>query len=289
MRYLDALPEKGNVNTGHAYRDLEWEKIVLDLTREMGIGAQFGGKYFCHDVRVIRLPRHGASLPIGIGVSCSADRQVLGKINRDGIFLEKLEPNPSQFLPDINLNDVSEDIINIDLNQPMKIILEQLDKYEVKTRVSLTGPLIVARDIAHAKLLERLNKKGSLPDYIKNHPVYYAGPAKTPEGMASGSFGPTTAGRMDAYVDKFQEHNGSMIMLAKGNRSKQVTDACKKYGGFYLGTIGGTAAKVALDCIKKIEVLEFSELGMEAVWKIEVENFPAFIVIDNKGNDFFKN
>ena len=289
MRYLDALPKKGNVNTGHAYRDLEWEKIVLDLTREMGIGAQFGGKYFCHDVRVIRLPRHGASLPIGIGVSCSADRQVLGKINRDGIFLEKLETNPSQFLPDINLNDVSEDVINIDLNQPMKGILEQLDKYEVKTRVSLTGPLIVARDIAHAKLLERLNKKGSLPDYIKNHPVYYAGPAKTPEGMASGSFGPTTAGRMDAYVDKFQEHNGSMIMLAKGNRSKQVTDACKKYGGFYLGTIGGTAAKVALDCIKKIEVLEFSELGMEAVWKIEVENFPAFIVIDNKGNDFFKN
>jgi len=288
MRYLDGLPNKGDPNSGHAYRDLEWEKIILELTRQMGIGAQFGGKYFCHDVRVIRLPRHGASLPIGIGVSCSADRQVLGKINKNGIFLEKLETDPGQFLPEIDTEELSEEIIKIDLNQPMEKILNQLNSCEIKSRLSLTGPLIVARDIAHAKLLERLNNEGNLPDYIKNHPVYYAGPAKTPLGMASGSFGPTTAGRMDAYVDKFQENGGSMVMLAKGNRSAQVRQACHKHGGFYLGTIGGTAAKVALDCIKKIEVLEYPELGMEAVWKIEVIDFPAFVVIDNKGNDFFK-
>jgi len=254
----------------------------------MGIGAQFGGKYFCHDVRVIRLPRHGASLPIGIGVSCSADRQVLGKINKNGIFLEKLETDPGQFLPEVENRELSEEIIKVDLNQSMKKILNQLNTCKIKSRLSLTGPLIVARDIAHAKLLEKLNNEGTLPDYIKNHPVYYAGPAKTPSGMASGSFGPTTAGRMDAYVDRFQENGGSMVMLAKGNRSTQVREACHKHGGFYLGTIGGTAAKVALDCIKKIEVLEYPELGMEAVWKIEVEDFPAFVVIDNKGNDFFK-
>jgi fumarate hydratase class I len=253
----------------------------------MGIGAQFGGKYFCHDVRVIRLPRHGASLPIGIGVSCSADRQILGKINKDGIFVEKLEKEPSKYLPDVSLDEISEDVTEIDLNQPMKNILEQLNDCKIKKRVNLSGPMIVARDIAHAKLLQRLDKDGELPNYIKDHPVYYAGPAKTPKGMASGSFGPTTAGRMDAYVDKFQENGGSMVMLAKGNRSKQVKEACQKHGGFYLGTIGGTAAKVALDCIKKIEVLEYPELGMEAVWKIEVKNFPAFVVIDNKGNDFF--
>jgi len=287
MRYLDNLPTAGNLKSGHAYRDLEWEKIILDLTREMGIGAQFGGKYFCHDVRVIRLPRHGASLPIGIGVSCSADRQILGKINKDGIFVEKLETEPSKYLPDVNLDEISEDVTEIDLNQPMKNILEQLNDCKIKKRVNLSGPMIVARDIAHAKLLQRLDKDGELPNYIKDHPVYYAGPAKTPKGMPSGSFGPTTAGRMDAYVDKFQENGGSMVMLAKGNRSKQVKEACQKHGGFYLGTIGGTAAKVALDCIKKIEVLEYPELGMEAVWKIEVKNFPAFVVIDNKGNDFF--
>ncbi|MDC1209825.1 fumarate hydratase [Pseudomonadota bacterium] len=288
MRYLDNLPTKGDPKTGHAFRDIEWEKTVLEMTRQMGIGAQFGGKYFCHDVRVIRLPRHGASLPIGIGVSCSADRQVLGKINKDGIFLEKLETDPGQFLPEVNIDDLSDEIIKIDLNQSMGKILSQLNDCEIKSRVSLTGPLIVARDIAHAKLLERLKNEGNLPDYIKNHPVYYAGPAKTPKGMASGSFGPTTAGRMDAYVDTFQENGGSMVMLAKGNRSAQVRDSCKKHGGFYLGTIGGTAAKVALDCIKKIEILEYEELGMEAVWKIEVEDFPAFVVMDNKGNDFFK-
>ena len=287
MRYLDNLPKAGNLKSGHAYRDLEWEKIILDLTREMGVGAQFGGKYFCHDVRVIRLPRHGASLPIGIGVSCSADRQILGKINKDGIFVEKLETEPSKYLPDVNLDEISEDVTDIDLNQPMKNILEQLNECKIKKRVNLSGPMIVARDIAHAKLLQRLDEDGKLPNYIKDHPVYYAGPAKTPKGMPSGSFGPTTAGRMDAYVDKFQENGGSMVMLAKGNRSKQVKEACKKHGGFYLGTIGGTAAKVALDCIKKIEVLEYPELGMEAVWKIEVKNFPAFVVIDNKGNDFF--
>ena len=290
MRYLDELPNKGNHKSGHAYRDLEWEKIVLKMTQEMGIGAQFGGKYFCHDVRVIRLPRHGASLPIGIGVSCSADRQILGKINKNGIFVEKLETDPAKFLPDTDLKDLSsEKVVEIDLKKSMPQILDQLNKCEIKTRVSLSGPLIVARDMAHAKLLEKLDKEGSLPSYIKDHPVYYAGPAKTPKGMASGSFGPTTAGRMDAYVEKFQRNGGSMVMLAKGNRSPKVRDACNRYGGFYLGTIGGTAAKVALDCIKKIEVLEYPELGMEAIWKIEVENFPAFVVIDNKGNDFFKN
>ncbi len=287
MRYLDNLPKVGNIKSGHAYRDLEWEKIILDMTREMGVGAQFGGKYFCHDVRVVRLPRHGASLPIGIGVSCSADRQILGKINKNGVFIEKLETEPSKYLPDVNLDEISEDVTEIDLNQPMKNILEQLNDCEIKKRVNLSGPMIVARDIAHAKLLQRLDEDGELPNYIKDHPVYYAGPAKTPKGMPSGSFGPTTAGRMDAYVDKFQENDGSMVMLAKGNRSKQVKEACKKHGGFYLGTIGGTAAKVALDCIKKIEVLEYPELGMEAIWKIEVKNFPAFVVIDNKGNDFF--
>ena len=289
MRYLDNLPKVGNLKSGHAYRDLIWEKKILDLTRKMGVGAQFGGKYFCHDVRVIRLPRHGASLPIGIGVSCSADRQILGKINKDGIFVEKLETEPSKYLPDVNLDEISEDVTEIDLNQPMKNILEQLNDCKIKKRVNLSGPMIVARDIAHAKLLQRLDKDGDLPNYIKDHPVYYAGPAKTPKGMSSGSFGPTTAGRMDAYVDKFQENGGSMVMLAKGNRSKQVKEACQKHGGFYLGTIGGTAAKVALDCIKKIEVLEYPELGMEAIWKIEVKNFPAFVVIDNKGNDFFDN
>ncbi len=287
MRYLDNLPKAGNLKSGHAFRDLEWEKIILDLTRKMGVGAQFGGKYFCHDVRVIRLPRHGASLPIGIGVSCSADRQILGKINKDGIFVEKLETEPGKYLPDVSLDEISEDVTEIDLNQPMKNILEQLNDCKIKKRVNLSGPMIVARDIAHAKLLQRLDKNGQLPNYIKDHPVYYAGPAKTPKGMPSGSFGPTTAGRMDGYVDKFQENGGSMVMLAKGNRSKQVKEACQKHGGFYLGTIGGTAAKVALDCIKKIEVLEYPELGMEAVWKIEVKNFPAFVVIDNKGNDFF--
>ena len=288
MRFLDNLPSKGNYKYGHAYRDHKWEKIILELTREMGIGAQFGGKYFCHDVRVIKLPRHGASLPIGIGVSCSADRQILGKINKDGIFVEKLETEPSKYLPDVNLDEISGEVTEIDLNQPMKKILEQLNECKIKKRVNLTGPMIVARDIAHAKLLERLNKEGKLPSYIKDHPVYYAGPAKTPKGMTSGSFGPTTAGRMDAYVDKFQQNGGSMVMLAKGNRSKEVKNSCKKYGGFYLGTIGGAAAKVASDYIKKIDIVEYPEFGMEAVWKIEVEKFPAFVVIDNKVNDFFE-
>ncbi len=288
IRFLDNLPCKGNYKYGHAYRDPKWEKIILELTRKMGIGAQFGGKYFCHDIRVIRLPRHGASLPIGIGVSCSADRQILGKINKSGVFLERLERNPSKYLPETNTEDLSEEVIEINLNYPMKDILSQLNKCSVKKRVSLTGPMIVARDIAHAKLLERLNDEGKLPSYIKDHPVYYAGPAKTPKGMASGSFGPTTAGRMDAYVDKFQQNGGSMVMLAKGNRSKEVKESCKKYGGFYLGTIGGAAAKVAQDYIKKIEIVEYPEFGMEAVWKIEVEKFPAFVVIDNKGNDFFE-
>ena len=285
IRALDSLPTEGS-DDGHAYRDLEWEKIVLEMTREMGIGAQFGGKYFCHDVRVIRLPRHGASCPIGIGVSCSADRQAMAKITPEGLFVERLERNPSQFLPDISAEDETS-AVSIDLNQPMKDILATLSEYPVKTRLNLTGKLIVARDIAHAKLLERLESEGTLPDYIKNHPVYYAGPAKTPDGMASGSFGPTTAGRMDAYVDRFQEAGGSMVMLAKGNRSRQVKEACKKHGGFYLGSIGGVAAKLALDAIKKVEVLEYPELGMEAVWMIEVEDFPAFIIMDDKGNDFF--
>ena len=286
VKSLDNLPTSGDM-TGHGWRDLEWEERVLQMTRELGIGAQFGGKYFCHDVRVIRLPRHGASCPIGIGVSCSADRQVKAKITKDGLFIEKLERDPARFLPDVS--DQSDDeVVKIDLNQPMSEILATLSQYPVKTRVSLTGPLIVARDIAHAKLKERLAETGSLPDYIKNHPVYYAGPAKTPDGMASGSFGPTTAGRMDSYVDEFQAAGGSMVMLAKGNRSAAVRNACAKYGGFYLGSIGGVAAKLALESIKKVDVLEYAELGMEAVWKIDVEDFPAFIVMDDKGNDFFK-
>jgi fumarate hydratase class I len=286
-RYLDELPTQGS-ESGHAFRDIEMERDILELTRKMGVGAQFGGKYFCHDVRVIRLPRHGASLPIGLGVSCSADRQVKAKITKDGLFIEKLETHPARFLPEVTENDLSNHVVNVDLNQPMKDILEILTQYPIKTRLSLTGTLIVARDLAHSKLRERLTNGVELPDYMKNHPVYYAGPAKTPEGYASGSFGPTTAGRMDSYVDEFQAHGGSMIMLAKGNRSAKVREACEKHGGFYLGSIGGPAAILAQDCIKKVEVVEFEELGMEAVWKIEVENFPAFIVIDDKGNDFFK-
>jgi fumarate hydratase class I len=285
IRSLDNLPTQGN-ETGHAWRDLEWEAEILQITRDMGIGAQFGGKYYCHDVRVIRLPRHGASCPIGIGVSCSADRQALAKITPEGLFVEKLERDPSRFLPGVE-GIVDDDVVSIDLNQPMAQILATLSQYPVATRVSLTGPIIVARDIAHAKLLERLNSEGDLPDYFKNHPIYYAGPAKTPDGMASGSFGPTTAGRMDSYVSTFQEVGASMVMLAKGNRSRQVRESCQKHGGFYLGSIGGVAAKLALESIKKVEVLEYPELGMEAVWKIEVENFPAFIITDDKGNDFF--
>jgi len=285
--YLDSLPTEGS-ELGHAFRDLAMEQEVHKLTQSLGVGAQFGGKYFCHDVRVIRLPRHGASLPIGLGVSCSADRQAMGKITRDGIFLEELEHNPARFLPEIDEGKLGGAVVKIDLNQPMPQVLETLSRYPVKTRVSLSGPIIVARDLAHAKLRERLETGGGLPDYIKNHPVYYAGPAKTPAGYASGSFGPTTAGRMDGYVDQFQDAGGSMIMLAKGNRSAQVREACAKHGGFYLGSIGGPAARLAQDCIKKVEVLEYPELGMEAVWRIEVEDFPAFIVIDDKGNDFFK-
>ena len=285
VRDLDTLPVSGS-ESGHGWRDLEWEKIILDMTRELGIGAQFGGKYYCHDVRVIRLPRHGASCPIGVGVSCSADRQIRAKINADGLFLEQLETDPAQYLPGLS-DEAEDDAVSINLNQPMANILATLTQYPVKTRVKLTGPMVVARDIAHAKLLEQLEQTGSLPDYIKDHPVYYAGPAKTPEGMASGSFGPTTAGRMDSYVERFQEAGGSMVMLAKGNRSAMVKNACKKHGGFYLGSIGGVAAKLALESIKKVEVLEFPEFGMEAVWRIEVEDFPAFIITDDKGNDFF--
>ena len=285
IRSLDSLPTEGSAD-GHAYRDLEWEETILQMTREMGIGAQFGGKYFCHDVRVVRLPRHGASCPVGIGVSCSADRQCMAKVTEDGIYVEKLERDPSRFLPDVTTED-ADDAVQINLDQPMADILAALSQYPVKTRLSLTGTLIVARDIAHAKLLERLEIDGDLPDYIKNHPVYYAGPAKTPEGFASGSFGPTTAGRMDAYVDRFQAAGGSLVMLAKGNRSRAVREACKKHGGFYLGSVGGAAAKLALDAIRKVDQLEYPELGMEAVWKIEVENFPAFIITDDKGNDFF--
>ena len=284
IRALDGLPTKGN-DTGHAWRDLEWEAEILKITRELGIGAQFGGKYYCHDVRVIRLPRHGASCPIGIGVSCSADRQALAKITPDGMFIEKLERDPSRFLP--QEPDEEMPSVDIDLNRPMPQILDELGRHPVATRLSLSGPMIVARDIAHAKILERLNDKGSLPDYFLNHPVYYAGPAKTPKGMASGSFGPTTAGRMDGYVSTFQAAGGSMVMLAKGNRSRQVRESCKTHGGFYLGSIGGAAARLAVESIRKVEVLEYPELGMEAVWKIEVEKFPAFIITDNKGNDFF--
>ncbi|HEY4136731.1 MAG TPA: fumarate hydratase [Alphaproteobacteria bacterium] len=284
--YLDGLPTSGN-KFGQAFRDVELEKEIFKLTQATGIGAQFGGKYFCHDVRVIRLPRHGASCPVGIGVSCSADRQVIGKITAEGLFLEQLETNPAQFLPDINEDKLGGDVVKIDLNQPMDQIRKILSQYPIKTRVSLTGTLIVARDIAHAKLQERIDAGQGLPQYMKDHPVYYAGPAKTPKGMASGSFGPTTAGRMDSYVDAFQKAGGSLVMLAKGNRSPVVREACQKYGGFYLGSTGGPAARLAQDCIKKVEVLEYPELGMEAVWKIEVEDFPAFIVVDDKGNDFF--
>ena len=285
-RYLDDLPTRGS-EAGHAFRDLEMEAEVHRLTQSLGVGAQFGGKYFCHDVRVIRLPRHGASLPIGLGVSCAADRQALGKITREGIYLEELERNPAKYLPEVDASKFGGEVVHIDLRRPMKEILAELSRYPIKTRLSLSGPMIVARDLAHGKLRERLERGQGLPDYFKNHPVYYAGPAKTPAGYASGSFGPTTAGRMDAYVDLFQAHGGSYVMLAKGNRSAAVTAACKKHGGFYLGSIGGPAARLAKDCITKVEVLEYPELGMEAVWKIEVEDFPAFVVVDDKGNDFF--
>jgi fumarate hydratase class I len=285
-KYLDSLPTSGSA-TGHAFRDIELEAKVLQLAQQTGIGAQFGGKYFCHDVRVVRLPRHGASCPVAMAVSCSADRQALGKITEKGIFLEVLETDPARFLPEVTEDQLASEVVSIDLNKPMSEIRDTLSKYPVKTRVMLTGPMVVARDIAHAKLKERLDSGKGLPQYMKNHCVYYAGPAKTPEGFASGSFGPTTAGRMDSYVGEFQAAGGSFVMLAKGNRSRQVTDACKTYGGFYLGSIGGPAARLAQDCITKVEVLEYAELGMEAVWKIEVQNFPAFIVVDDKGNDFF--
>ena len=285
--YLDNLPTQGN-SYGQAFRDVEMEEQILKMTQNMGIGAQFGGKYFCHDVRVIRLPRHGASCPVGIGVSCSADRQIKGKITADGIFLEKLETDPAKYMPNVDGAALPGEVVNIDLTQPMDDIRKTLSGYPIKTRVNLTGPLIVGRDLAHAKLKERLDAGQPLPDYIKNHPVYYAGPAKTPEGYASGSFGPTTAGRMDSYVDQFQAAGGSMVMLAKGNRSQAVTDACKKHGGFYLGSIGGAAAELAYKSIKHVECIEYPELGMEAIWKIEVENFPAFIIVDDKGNDFFE-
>ena len=285
--YLDTLPEQGSM-AGHAFRDRALEQQVLELTRTIGIGAQFGGKYFCHDVRVIRLPRHGASLPVGIGVSCSADRQIKAKITPDGVFLETLEHDPARFLPEATDAVLGDDVVRLNLNQPMETIRRQLSAYPVKTRLSLTGTMVVARDIAHAKLNERLEAGESLPDYMKDHPVYYAGPAKTPVGMATGSFGPTTAGRMDSYVSAFQRAGGSMVMVAKGNRSRAVRDACQAYGGFYLGSVGGPAARLAQDCIRKVEVLEYAELGMEAVWRIEVEDFPAFIVIDDKGHDFYE-
>ena len=300
-KYLDHLPKSGDPATAHGFRDTELEERVLELTRQFGIGAQFGGKYFCHDVRVVRLPRHGASLPVAVAVSCSADRQVLGRITPEGVFIEQLETDPARFLPDqthASLGEHDEDavgasstgqgaVVPIDLNRPMPEILAELTRHPVKTRLSLTGPLVVARDIAHAKIKERLDAGEEMPQYLRDHPVYYAGPAKTPEGMPSGSFGPTTAGRMDSYVDQFQAAGGSMVMLAKGNRSQQVTDACRAHGGFYLGSIGGPAARLAQDCIRSVEVLEYPELGMEAVWKIEVEDFPAFVVVDDKGNDFF--
>jgi fumarate hydratase class I len=286
-KYLDSLPTSGDAATGHGFRDIELEQKVLELTRTLGIGAQFGGKYFCHDVRVVRLPRHGASLPIAIAVSCSADRQAKAKITKDGIFLEELERDPAYFLPETTDEHLNDDVVAIDLNQPMSAVLAELSKHPVKTRLSLTGTLVVARDLAHAKIKAMMDDGKPMPEYLKNYAVYYAGPAKTPEGYASGSFGPTTAGRMDSYVDYFQSQGGSMVMLAKGNRSKAVTDACNSHGGFYLGSIGGPAARLALDCIKKVEVLDFEELGMEAVWKIDVVDFPAFIVVDDKGNDFF--
>ncbi|MFI7542933.1 fumarate hydratase [Actinoplanes sp. NPDC049599] len=283
-KYLDNLPRTGSM-TAHGFRDVELEAAVLELTRDFGIGAQFGGRYFCHDVRVIRLPRHGASCPVAIAVSCSADRQALAKITPSGVWLERLEPDPARYLPDVELDEG--EVVKVDLNRPMAEIRAELSKYPVKTRLSLTGPLVVARDIAHAKIAERLDAGEPMPQYLRDHAVYYAGPAKTPEGYASGSFGPTTAGRMDAYVEKFQAAGGSLVMLAKGNRSDQVTSACQSHGGFYLGSIGGPAARLAQDCIRHVEVLEYPELGMEAVWKIEVEDFPAFIVVDDKGNDFF--
>lgn len=285
-RYLDTLPTQGN-EYGQAFRDLEMEKQILEMSHELGIGAQFGGKYFCHDIRVVRLPRHGASCPVGIAVSCYADRQILAKITRDGIFLEKLESDPAKYLPEVDEISLGTGVVKIDLNQPMDKVRKTLSKYPVSTRLSLSGSIVVARDIAHAKLQERIDSGEGLPQYFKDHCVYYAGPAKTPKGYASGSFGPTTAGRMDSYVDPFQAAGGSMVMLAKGNRSRQVTDACKKHGGFYLGSIGGPAARLAKDAIRKVECQEYPELGMEAIWRIEVEDFPAFIVVDDKGNDFF--
>ena len=286
-KWLDALPTSGD-RSGHAFRDLAMEAKVLEITRHLGIGAQFGGKYFCHDVRVVRLPRHGASLPIGIGVSCSADRQAKAKITPEGVFLEQLETDPAKYLPEATDAILGGEVVRIDLDLPMKEILAQLSKCPVKTRLALNGTMVVARDIAHAKLKERLDSGEGLPGYFRDHPVYYAGPAKTPEGYATGSFGPTTAGRMDSYVSEFQAAGGSMVMLAKGNRSKAVRDACRKFGGFYLGSVGGPAARLAQDCIRKVEVLEYPELGMEAVWRIEVEDFPAFVVIDDKGNDFYE-
>jgi fumarate hydratase class I len=286
-KYLDSLPTSGDAATGHGFRDIELEKQVLELTRTLGIGAQFGGKHFCHDVRVVRLPRHGASLPIAIAVSCSADRQAKAKITKDGIFLEELERDPARFLPDTTDEHLDDNVVKIDLNQPMEAVRAELSKHPVKTRLSLTGTIVVARDLAHARIKESLDAGKALPQYLKDYAVYYAGPAKTPTGYASGSFGPTTAGRMDSYVEQFQTAGGSFVMLAKGNRSKAVTDACKAHGGFYLGSIGGPAARLAQDCIKKVEVLDFEDLGMEAVWKIDVVDFPAFIVVDDKGNDFF--
>ena len=286
-RYLDALPTSGAPD-GRAFRDLELEGEIHKLTQALGVGAQFGGKYFCHDVRVIRLPRHGASLPVGLGVSCSADRQALGKITREGVFLEELERDPARFLPAIDEAALGGPVVEVDLRRPMKDILAELTKHPIRTRLALTGPMVVARDAAHAKIRERLERGEPMPQYLRDHPVYYAGPAKTPAGMPSGSFGPTTAGRMDSFVDQFQAAGGSMVMLAKGNRSAEVRKACAKHGGFYLGSIGGPAARLAQDCIRKVEVHEYPELGMEAVWRIEVENFPAFIVVDDKGNDFFK-
>jgi fumarate hydratase class I len=286
-KYLDALPTEGSMDA-HGFRDLDLELQVLELTRNFGIGAQFGGKYFCHDVRVVRLPRHGASCPVAIAVSCSADRQALAKITAAGVFLEQLETDPARFTPDVTNEHLDDtDVVRVDLNRPMDEIRAELTRYPVKTRLSLTGPLVVARDIAHAKIKERLDAGEPMPDYLRDHPVYYAGPAKTPEGYASGSFGPTTAGRMDSYVAQFQAAGGSLVMLAKGNRSQQVTDACAAHGGFYLGSIGGPAARLAQDCIKHVEVIEYAELGMEAIWRIDVEDFPAFIVVDDKGNDFF--
>ena len=285
-RYLDGLPTEGSP-LGHAIRDTDLEQQVLELTRQFGIGAQFGGKYFCHDVRVIRLPRHGASLPVGVAVSCSADRQAKAKITPSGVYLEQLERDPARYLPDTESDDLSDEVVRVDLNRPMDEIRAQLSQLPVKTRLSLTGPLVVARDIAHAKIAERLDAGEPMPQYLRDHAVYYAGPAKTPDGYASGSFGPTTAGRMDSYVTQFQQAGGSLVMLAKGNRSQQVVESCRDNGGFYLGSIGGPAARLAQDCIRKVDVLEYPELGMEAVWRIEVEDFPAFIVMDDKGNDFF--